>query len=101
MGACCSTFAASCSRFGASASFVEVGAEASVGFIFDDEQSPAKAVVAKQAATTKTSVLFILNSLIRIFGLNPSPKYYRKLFVSYVPTRMMVGNEQVLEELKQ
>jgi len=55
LGACCSAFAASCSRLGDSASFVDAGAEASVGFIFVEEQSPAKTMVDTKAVVTKAT----------------------------------------------
>lgn len=55
LGACCSAFAASCSRLGDSESFVDAGAEASVGFIFVEEQSPAKTMVDTQAVATKAT----------------------------------------------
>jgi hypothetical protein len=38
---------------GDSASFVDAGAEASVGFIFVEEQSPAKTMVDTKAVATK------------------------------------------------
>jgi hypothetical protein len=44
---------------GDSESFVDAGAEASVGFIFVEEQSPAKAMVDTKAVVTKATIDFM------------------------------------------
>jgi len=58
-GACGAAFAASCKRLLLSATLVAVGAEASVGLIFIDEQSLASARLEKQVATINEMIDFI------------------------------------------
>ena len=65
-GVCGVAFAASCKRLLLSATFVALGAEASVGLIFIDEQSLAKARLEKQVAAIKDRNDFMVKLLASI-----------------------------------